>query len=360
MIQPAAAPAGELARSSDNRSPVGRERRRWRRVLGLVVPVAVVGSALMSMPSAVASPKPTLGQVEKKVVKLQNQAEQASEDYDTTRVQLKSVNVRLQASQVKVAAQQQQVAKAKYQIGLIAAQAYKQGQLSTLDLVFSDDPENALTQAGFLPSLGQQQAEAMNLLKLSEQNLLNTQDLIKQQQTKAQAAKNKMQANKKTVDKKLAEVTAQLNKLKASDRTTVLNFGTGAVAGSRDVAGCLSHAAGAPSSEAKAAIQYACDHIGDSYVWAADGPSTFDCSGLTMEAYAAGGVALPHSSRLQATYGSSVSISNLEPGDLIFFFSPISHVAIYLGDGLMVHAPHTGTVVQVSSLIGTPTAAVRL
>jgi cell wall-associated NlpC family hydrolase len=78
-----------------------------------------------------------------------------------------------------------------------------------------------------------------------------------------------------------------------------------------------------------------------------------------MEAYASGGVSLPHSSRLQATYGTRVSVSSLAPGDLIFFHSPISHVSIYLGNGLMVHAPHSGAVVEVAELYATPTAAVR-
>jgi cell wall-associated NlpC family hydrolase len=110
---------------------------------------------------------------------------------------------------------------------------------------------------------------------------------------------------------------------------------------------------------AKAAIKYACAQLGKPYVWAADGPNGFDCSGLTMKAYAAAGISLPHQSAQQASYGHRVSINALEPGDLIFFYSPISHVAIYLGNGMMVHAPHTGDVVRVASVYTTPVAAVR-
>ncbi len=123
---------------------------------------------------------------------------------------------------------------------------------------------------------------------------------------------------------------------------------------------CAGKAAGAPSAAAKAAIAFACDQIGEAYVWAAAGPNTWDCSGLTMAAFAAGGVSLPHSSRLQAGYGTSVSSSSIMPGDLVFFNSPISHVGIALGGGLMVHAPHTGSVVKVASMYKAPSAVVRL
>jgi cell wall-associated NlpC family hydrolase len=314
----------------------------------------------MAMPAATAEPRPSVAQVQKAVNKLQKQVDQASEDYDTTREQLKSVNIRLKAAGTKLTHQQKQVAKAKWQVGVVAAQAYRQGQMSTLDLMLSNNPDAALAQAGFLPSFGQRQQEALSQLKQGEQDLLNTQTLMQQQRTTAQAAQDKMAANKKAVQKKLDQVQAELSKIQVSKRQYVLSAGSGNVASSADTGSCSAHASGAPSAAAKAAIQYACGHLGDNYVWAADGPTTFDCSGLTMKAYAAGGISLPHSSKMQSTYGTSVSISSLEPGDLVFFHSPISHVGLYLGNGLMVHAPETGDVVKVASLFSTPTAAVRL
>nr|WP_269810675.1 C40 family peptidase [Kineosporia rhizophila] len=123
---------------------------------------------------------------------------------------------------------------------------------------------------------------------------------------------------------------------------------------------CNSAAAAAPSAAARTAIQFACGEQGKPYVWAADGPSSYDCSGLTMKAYAAAGVSLPHSSRMQAGYGTSVSTSSMAPGDLVFFNSPISHVGIYLGNNTMVHAPSSGDVVKVAKLYSAPVAAARL
>ena len=85
-------------------------------------------------------------------------------------------------------------------------------------------------------------------------------------------------------------------------------------------------------------------------MWAAAGPTRWDCSGLTMRSYQAAGVSLPHSSRIQISYGKSVSFSSLKPGDLLFFGKPISHVSIYMGGGKMVQAPRPGKKVEVVPL----------
>jgi cell wall-associated NlpC family hydrolase len=110
----------------------------------------------------------------------------------------------------------------------------------------------------------------------------------------------------------------------------------------------------APTAAAQVAVDTALAQVGDPYVWGAAGPSSFDCSGLTMYAWGAAGVSLPHSSSMQSTVGTAVSYSDLQPGDLVFFYSPISHVAMYIGNGLIVSAPHTGDVVKVIQLAYMP------
>ncbi|WP_127848497.1 NlpC/P60 family protein [Lacticaseibacillus hulanensis] len=109
------------------------------------------------------------------------------------------------------------------------------------------------------------------------------------------------------------------------------------------------------------AIAAALSQQGKPYVWGAAGPSAYDCSGLVMWAYAKVGVSLPHSSAAQATMGTRISVSQLQPGDLVFFGSPVHHVGIYIGGGMFVHAPHTGSVVKTQSISGyTPDFGVRL
>lgn len=109
------------------------------------------------------------------------------------------------------------------------------------------------------------------------------------------------------------------------------------------------------------AISAALSQQGKPYVWGEAGPSAYDCSGLVMWAYAKVGVSLPHSSAAQAQMGTRISISQLQPGDLVFWGSPVHHVGIYIGGGMFVHAPHTGSVVKTQSISGyTPDFGVRL
>ncbi len=118
----------------------------------------------------------------------------------------------------------------------------------------------------------------------------------------------------------------------------------------------------APSSAAAIAVRYALAQLGKPYVYATSGPKTFDCSGLTAAAWRAAGKSIPHQSRLQSHLGHRVSKSQLEPGDLVFYYSPIHHVAIYIGKGLVVSAPQTGDVVKIVPVdhAGTYNMAVRL
>ena len=114
------------------------------------------------------------------------------------------------------------------------------------------------------------------------------------------------------------------------------------------------------SGRAAAAVNYALAQVGDAYVYGAAGPSAFDCSGLTMMAWAQAGVGLPHSSSAQMGSGTPVSSSSLQPGDLVFYYSPVSHVGIYIGGGRIVHAANPSSGVQVAGVFSMPfSGAVR-
>jgi cell wall-associated NlpC family hydrolase len=100
--------------------------------------------------------------------------------------------------------------------------------------------------------------------------------------------------------------------------------------------------------------------VGDAYVYGATGPSAFDCSGLTMMAWAQAGVSLPHSSSAQMGSGTPVSQSDLQPGDLVFYYSPVSHVGMYIGNGMIVHAANPGDGVTTAPVNSMPySGAVR-
>ncbi len=110
----------------------------------------------------------------------------------------------------------------------------------------------------------------------------------------------------------------------------------------------------ASSAAAQKAVDTALAQRGDMYLYGATGPDRFDCSGLTSFAYKAAGVAIPRTSKAQSTFGTPVSKANLQPGDLVFFYSPVSHVGMYIGNGQMVHSSSAGKPVSVVSLDSMP------
>jgi cell wall-associated NlpC family hydrolase len=123
-----------------------------------------------------------------------------------------------------------------------------------------------------------------------------------------------------------------------------------AQASAPDTAAVAAAPAAAPTAAAQVAVDTALAQLGDPYVWAAAGPNAFDCSGLTQYAYKAAGISLPHSSISQSTMGKAVAKADLKPGDLVFFYTPVSHVGMYIGNGQIVHAPTTGSVVKIVNL----------
>jgi cell wall-associated NlpC family hydrolase len=113
----------------------------------------------------------------------------------------------------------------------------------------------------------------------------------------------------------------------------------------------------APTTAAQIAVDTALAQQGDMYVYGATGPDTFDCSGLTSYAYKAAGISIPRTSKAQSTFGTPVAKADLKPGDLVFFYSPVSHVGMYIGNGQMVHASTAGKPVAVVTLDSMPSYA---
>lgn len=147
-------------------------------------------------------------------------------------------------------------------------------------------------------------------------------------------------ARKAALDSQVARVKAQAERLTAADRA--MQSSPGEAPPSEIVA---------PGPAAQRAVDAAMSKRGSPYVYGDEGPNSFDCSGLTSWAYNQAGISIPRSSRAQSTYGTPVSQSQLAPGDLVFFYSPVSHVGMYIGNGQMVHAPQSGDVVKVASVM---------
>jgi cell wall-associated NlpC family hydrolase len=162
---------------------------------------------------------------------------------------------------------------------------------------------------------------------------------------RAKASLATLQSQKKVLQSKAAGYQASYNRLTAAQRTAV----TDAVAGPTLTVSASSLPVPASAAVAKI-IRSALDQVGKPYIYGDSGPDGFDCSGLTSYAYAAAGIALPHSSKAQSQLGVPVSRANLQPGDLVYFYSPVSHVGMYIGNGMMVHARTFGRPVAVTSV----------
>ena len=152
-------------------------------------------------------------------------------------------------------------------------------------------------------------------------------------------------------EERLAAVRAERARQEAADRAAREQAEKEAAEkAARERAEAERKKAEAASSKAAVAVKTALAQVGKPYRWAGSGPNSFDCSGLTSYAWRAAGVSLPHNSGMQYNATTRVSMSDLQPGDLLFFYSPISHVGMYIGDGKMVEAPYTGKNVRVRSI----------
>jgi cell wall-associated NlpC family hydrolase len=169
----------------------------------------------------------------------------------------------------------------------------------------------------------------------------------------ARAQYNALATQQATIKTQVAAFQAQFDRLSAAEKqATVAAADGGGTRTSRADRTALAPSGPivASSQAAQVAVDTALAQRGKPYVWAAAGPGSFDCSGLTQFAYGAAGIGLPHSAAMQSGMGQSVSRSQLRPGDLVFFYSPVSHVGMYIGNGQMVHAPTSGDVVKISNI----------
>jgi peptidoglycan DL-endopeptidase CwlO len=307
--------------------------------------VGVTAGTVALLPgTSQASPTPSLDQVKAQVQTLNAQAEQASEHYDAAKEQYAKLQQKVDGLQAQITQEQATLNSLQTSMGLQAAAAYRTGGISpTLQLALNSSPDKFLSQAGMESQQADQEAVLMRSVAQDKAQLALDKKaaadaLVQQQQVMNQAA-----ADKKTVESKLAAKKQLESSLTPKQQAVVNNTG-----GTTTFNGTLPSVSG----RAGAAVAYAESKLGDPYVWGAQGPNAFDCSGLTSAAWAAAGVVIPRTSEEQFDGLSRFySASQLQPGDLVFFEGdPPGHVAIYVGDDMVIHAPNSSTVVQYASL----------
>ena len=318
---------------------------------GLAV-AAAAAAMLVTVPSAGLADPTSIKDVQEKVQGFYHEAEVATEQYNGYQARMRDAERELKLTQDRVRNQQDRLNTLLSENSIFATLAYRNGGVDqTLQLFLSDDPRKFLEQATTLDQLSAQQAEALRQVQMARQDLLAIRAQAKQQIGEIEQLQAAMDEKRDAIEARMRQANALLATLKAEQRAFLRS--TGSVIMPQSILENL------PGGRAGEAIRFAIDQLGEPYVWGADGPSSWDCSGLTLRAYQAAGVTLPRTSAQQATVGIPVSKSNLLPGDLVFFYTPISHVGIYVGEGLMIHAPHPGDVVKVVSIDTMPLAAAR-
>jgi cell wall-associated NlpC family hydrolase len=296
-----------------------------------------------------ANAAPNLIEVQGRVRDLQEQATTAAEGAQEAKVTLAKLNKTLVTVQQEASQQGASVTAMNKTIGAIAADQYKSGPLSkSLELLFSSDPSLYLSTAGSLEAVTRKKSADLKKFSVATQRLNATSLTVADKLSLVKAAEAKFKKQLEIANSKLDQAEALLAKLTAAERERLakLNDDEENADQQRSLADAGKY--GSVSGRGGTAIKYALAQIGDRYIFGADGLTTWDCSGLTMRAFGAAGVSLPHSSRAQYNYGKAISRKDLQPGDLVFFGKPISHVAIYLGGNRMLHAPRKGSRVKIA------------
>jgi cell wall-associated NlpC family hydrolase len=300
-----------------------------------------------------AEPHLTPAQVKAKVDKLYQEAEAATEKYDGVKEKAAAEQRRLNALRDETARKQQSLNTARDALGSFAAAQYREGGFApTWQLALSGDPDRYLDDAAFMERAGDRQAAAVSRVReqLREIEQLRGAARIELQSLRSRQAQLRRQ--KKTITRKLEEARRLLAGLTPQQLSEVTG---GSVPGrasrsASDARDALEQAgsATAPNARAEAAVDYAYAKLGSPYVWGAAGPNAFDCSGLVQAAYRSAGISLPRTTYAQINAGRRVSRSELRPGDLVFFYSGISHVGIYVGNGQIIHAPNPSAPVRLA------------
>lgn len=329
--------------------------------------LAIAGAASVTVfgEAGHAEPRLTTSEAKARVDRLYEEAEQATERYNGAKEKADTVQHRIEDLQNELARRTERLNRTRNGLGSIATAQYRTGGVDpAMQLALASSPDQYLERAGLLDRMSSRQAAALHALGAQKREVEQLRKEADSELTELRRSRAELARHKRTVQERLASAQRLLNGLTAGQRAAVLADGAHGTAGAGDRAGRAVSAgsraalapAVAPNARAARAVSFAYDSLGLPYVWGATGPSSYDCSGFTQAAWRAAGVELPRTTYTQINAGSRISRSELEPGDLVFFYSGISHVGLYIGNGMMIHAPRTGDVVKIAPVDQMPFA----
>jgi cell wall-associated NlpC family hydrolase len=344
--------------------------------------VALLSQTAEAAPST--DGKPSLEEVEKKVDDLYRQAESATEKYNAAKEKTTKQRKRVDTLLDDVAQRTQKLNEAREQLGSFAAAQYRTGTSApdTATFLLADSPQDYFDRTQLMGRLTERQKGAVDDYFTEQSETMKKRQEASQSLATLTDSQNDLKTAKATVQKKLSTARALLSQLTAEEKARLAAIerqkqqeaarkaaelakqqaAEAAAAqqesdSSSNTSGSTSSSSSSSSSsdasyatKAEKALAFARAQIGKPYVWGATGPESYDCSGLTQAAWKAAGVTLPRTTYDQVDAGTTVSLANALPGDLIFFYDDVTHVGIYIGNGMMIHAPKPGAYVREESV----------
>jgi len=344
-------------------------------------------SAAFAVPASIpaaADPPLTIAEAKARIDQLETDASAMDQEYVEIKDQLDKGRAKLKLKQGDVKAQTARVAKLKFQVGQVALAQFQNRNLDTAAQLFvTSDTEGFLSQISTVEKVSENQNSVLQEYQQRQARLAETEHSAKTDLAALAEHEKRLKALRKASDSKIAEAKEVLAKLTAEQRRKIAEEERRAIAAAQQEAERGSSpteergsspteenstkqekpsdtpAASSGSGRGARALAFARAQLGKPYRYASSGPDAYDCSGLTGAAWKSVGVSLPHSARSQFGVGSSVNKPDLQPGDLVFFYSPISHVGLYSGNGTMIHAPRPGKSVQYIKMSYMPYAGAK-
>ncbi|MET7859548.1 NlpC/P60 family protein [Streptomyces sp. NPDC005318] len=350
---------------------------------------ALAGVTLLSTQSATAapaSPKPSIEDVQKKVDDLYRQAGTATQKYNEAKEASTAQRGKVDALLDDVAKRADKLNEARRELGNYAAAQYRAGSIApTATFFLADDPQSYFDQNQLMDRMAGRQQKAVTDFRTQQaaaskkraEAVTSLEALTESQDT--------LRTSKENVQKKLGEARAMLSKLTAEEKARLAALErkkeaeakrkaeelarqqaeakrkadeaaqqAASGSGTGTSTGTGSGSSTTTTTKGEKALAFARSQMGKPYVWGATGPSSYDCSGLTQAAWKAAGVDIPRTTWDQVEIGTRIATADLQPGDLVFFYDDISHVGIYEGDGMMIHAPKPGANVREESIYYMP------
>ncbi|WP_369376920.1 NlpC/P60 family protein [Streptomyces sp. cg36] len=364
--------------------------------------LASMGLLAQSADAAPGRPGPTVEDVQRKVDDLYRQAGGATERYNRAKESTERERTRADGLLDEVARGTARLNDTRRTLGNYAAEQYRTGGMaSTVTLLTADDPQTFFDRDHLMKRLTGREERALRDFETERAANAARRAEATRSLARLTASQEALRTGKRDVQAKLAAARSLLDRLTAREKARLAELErkkeaearrraeelaarqaaakkaaaraaadaaarTGSGTGGSGTGGSGTGGSGTGSSttppapaptgtaEASKALAFARAQLGKPYVWGATGPSSYDCSGLTQAAWRAAGVDLPRTTWDQAKTGTPVATADLRPGDLVFFYDDISHVGVYVGDGMMIHAPKPGAYVREESIYSMP------